>query len=371
MTGSDDPDAASERVEAAIRPYLEPGDALVLAVSGGPDSTALMAAAARIGRVPSLHVATVDHGLRPGSSAEAVAVGECARELGLAHSIIPWIGPKPAHGIQAAARRARYALLRDFARRTGARQILTGHTRDDQAETVLMRLLAGSGPAGLAGMRPMRELGEGIRLVRPFLGIAKADLVRYCAAAGLAFVSDPSNGDDRFARARLRRLLPDLAAEGLSAERLCRLAERAARDDDALMQAARDAFPKVREVQEGGGLVLNGAMLLTLPEAIVIRITALAMSQTAAEGALRLERLERLVLDELLPALAQRRHLRRTLRGLLVEVTRTGDLWLRIAPPRRAIRGAPGPGENPLAAAPPDLLGKGDGAAYIGPKRPD
>lgn len=371
MTLANASSAVAERVEGALRPFVVPGEGIVLAVSGGPDSTALMAAAARIGAGAVLHVATVDHGLRAASTAEAEAVGLQADQLGLQHRILAWRGPKPAHGIQAAARRVRYALLSDFARQTGASRILTGHTRDDQAETVVMRLLAGSGPAGLAGMRPMRDLGAGIHLVRPFLGLPKTDLVRYCAEAGLAFASDPSNADIRFARARLRRLLPGFAAEGLGAERLCRLAERAARDDDALRRAAREAYPTLERAREGDTLVLNGPALRALPDALVLRVMILAIGRTGAEGKPRLERLERLMLGDVLPALAQRRPLRRTLHGLLVETTRIGDLRLRIAPPRRPAKMTPRPEEYPLAAAPPDLLGKGNDAAYIGPQRPD
>lgn len=234
-----------------------------------------------------------------------------------------------------------------------------------------MRLTAGSGPAGLAGMRRVRDLGEGVALVRPFLALPKVDLVAYCAAAGLTFASDPSNGDPRFARTRLRRLQPALADEGLTAERLCRLAERAGRDEDALMQIARDAFRRLHAEGEEGHPVLDGAALLDLPDAIALRVVILAIGRTGIGGTLRLERLERLILDAVLPALAQGTPLRRTLLGLLVETTSTRVLRLRIAPPRRSAGAATGPDDARLAAAAPDLLGKGDGAAYIGPKRPD
>ncbi|NEU11475.1 tRNA lysidine(34) synthetase TilS [Methylobacterium sp. BTF04] len=344
---------------------------MVLAVSGGPDSTALMQAAARVGGSGQLHVATIDHGLRAESAAEAQSVGFLARRLGLAHHILPWTDGKPAHGIQAAARAARYTLLAEFARHHGARLILTGHTRDDQAETVLMRLLAGSGPAGLAGMRRERNLGDGVHLARPFLAIPKADLVAYCEAMGLAFVSDPSNYDARFARARLRRLMPELAGEGLSTARLCRLSERVARDDDALARAARNTLAEVHKAKTVDGLVLDGAGLVAVADAIVLRVVALALEQAGGGGVVRLERLEHLVLDAILPALRLRMPLRRTLSGLLFEATRTGDLRVGPAPPRRPTHPRLGTDGDGLAAGPTDLLGKESRAAYIALKRPD
>ncbi|MCJ2033632.1 tRNA lysidine(34) synthetase TilS [Methylobacterium sp. J-068] len=316
-------------MEAALRPHLagERGRVL-LAVSGGPDSTALLAAAAAIGTADTIAVAvaTVDHGLRPESAAEARAVADLSARLGLPHRTLAWTGPKPARGLQAAARTARYDLLAAHASRIGARLLLTGHTRDDQAETVLMRLIAGSGPAGLAGMRAERVLPGGLRLARPFLTLPKADLVAYCEARGLGFTRDPSNHDDRFARARLRALMPVLAGEGLSATRLCRLAERCARDTAALEAAAEAAFAGAERPSPEGSIRLNGQTLKALPEAIALRVVGLALERVSPDGAERLERLERLVLDAILPALRAGAPLRRTLRGSLVEVTHAGDV---------------------------------------------
>lgn len=320
----------------SLRPYLDPKirtGGVLLAVSGGPDSTALMHAAATFGTDVPLAVSTVDHGLRPESESEALGVAAAATKLGLPHHRLAWTGPKPASGIQAAARSARYRLLGECARAIGAGLILTGHTSDDQAETVLMRLIAGSGPAGLSGMRAERPVTEGVRLARPFLKLPKAELVAYCEAHGLAYLRDPSNADDRFARARLRGLLPLLEAEGLSAERLCRLAERSARDEVALAAAADAAFAVARR-PSGTQVVLDGAALRAMPEAIALRVLDAAIGEAGGGGPERLERLERLVLDDLLPALREARPLRRTLRGILVEATRTGDVALRPAPPR-------------------------------------
>ncbi|MET7246831.1 tRNA lysidine(34) synthetase TilS [Methylobacterium sp. EM32] len=325
----------------------------VLAVSGGPDSTALMGCAALAERDVPLVVATVDHGLRPGSAAEADGVAGLAARLGLAHRILAWTGPKPAARLQEAARAARYRLLADLARETGADLVLTAHTLDDQAETVLMRLCAGSGPAGLAGMAPARAL-DGLTLGRPFLSVPKARLVATCEERGWPFVRDPSNADPRFGRARLRRLLPLLAEEGLTAERLARLAGRLRRDEAALSDAARAALRDLRRSGPSGEgrLVLDGAGLAALPEAVALRAVGLAVAavQVAAVqvGAVqvaaqqeeassyppRLERLERIVLGEILPALRAGAPCRRTVAGLLLAAG-GGRLALSPAPPRR------------------------------------
>lgn len=319
---------------AALAPHLT--QPCLLAVSGGPDSTALMHAAAAARGPAALHAATVDHGLRPEARDEAEAVARQAGALGIPHTILTWSprGPHPGTGIQAAARAARYRLLAAHATEVGAARLLTAHTRDDQAETVLMRLCAGSGPAGLAGMRPERDLGAGLTLARPFLRLAKASLVAWCDARGIAYLRDPSNQDERFARARLRRMLPLLAAEGLTVERLVRLAERAARDDAALDRLAADALARLTRAGEG---VIDGRALAVLPEAIALRVLDRALDQAGARPG-RLERLERLA-DALLSALREGRPQRRTFRGFLIAADPQGTIRLAPAPPRVAIRG--------------------------------
>ncbi|WP_437871646.1 tRNA lysidine(34) synthetase TilS [Methylorubrum extorquens] len=333
------PASLDDRLARALAPLLEePARPALLAVSGGPDSTALMHAAARAGR-DRFRVATVDHALRPGSADEALGVGRLATELGLVHTILTWDAPRHGSRIQASARGARYRLLTDHAAGIGAGLILTAHTLDDQAETVLMRLIAGSGPSGLAGMREERVLAPGIRLVRPFLSLSKADLVAYCEMHRLPFLRDPSNTDERFTRARLRRLLPLLAEEGLNAARLARLAVRAGRDDAALRQRAEAVLSEITRTDEAA-LRLDGLRLRREPCAIVLRVVDAALDTVApaheAPVPKRLERLEALVLDALLPALAEGRALRRTLRGVLIEADGEGTVRLVAAPPRRA-----------------------------------
>jgi tRNA(Ile)-lysidine synthase len=351
MTGS-----ADGPVLQALEPWL--GGGVLLAVSGGPDSRALMHAAAALGA--TVQVATVDHGLRPDARAEAEGVAAAARALGLPHAILAWAGAKPGTGLQAAARVARYRLLAAHAAAIGAARVLTGHTLDDQAETVLMRLAAGSGPAGLAGMRVERALAPGISLGRPFLALPKAALVAWCEARGIPYLRDPGNADPRFARGRLRAAWPILEREGLTPARLARLAERAARDEAALCIAADKALDDACLPTEGAALHLDGTLLATLPEAIVLRCLDRALDRAGAAPR-RLERLETLVLGSLLPALRGREAVRRSLAGFLIAADSAGTVSLAPAPPRR-----PKAKSAALAAGASRLLGKGEPPAYIG-----
>src|ERR1700720_2167783 len=211
--------------------------AIVLAVSGGPDSIALMWLASRwrrsLRRGPRLVAVTVDHGLRSEAAAEARDVKRLARTPDLPHRTMRWAGAKPKTGLPAAARSARYRLLAQAARASGATHILTAHTRDDQAETLLMRMLRGSGIAGLAAMARQTERG-GVALARPFLDVSKSQLIATLKKAKIGFVDDPTNHDTSFTRPRLRALMPVLAAEGGDPRNLARLASRLARANAAV-----------------------------------------------------------------------------------------------------------------------------------------
>src|SRR6185295_18419883 len=177
------------------------------AVSGGPDSTALMVLAARwrqtLKQRVKLIAVTVDHGLRPEAKREAEAVKRLARSLRIEHHTLRWTGPKPKTGIQEAARNARYRLLADVSRKAGRAPVLTAHTQDDQAETVLFRMMRGSGVAGLAGMRTGNLMpgqhpdhdGKKIELFRPLLDIPKSRLIATLKAAKIPYAEDPSNRD--------------------------------------------------------------------------------------------------------------------------------------------------------------------------------
>lgn len=317
---------------------LEGIGGFVIAASGGPDSTALLLLAARwakrLRKPPKLLAVTVDHGLRPQAAAEAVAVKRLARRLGVAHRTLRWRGGKPNTGLQEAARLARYRLLVKAAESAGYAHILTAHTLDDQAETVLLRLARGSGLTGLAGMATVSLIsgsrGREIFLVRPLLRISKARLIATLRAAGIGFAEDPSNSDPRFTRARLRALMPALAREGLHARGLSRLAGRMRRAEAAIefaVGAARAALAPAAWLRRGP-VVIDSARFLDLPAEVGLRLLGRAIAHTGDEGPVELGKLEALY-----DALRQAPRLRRTLAGALV--TLAGErLTIERAPAR-------------------------------------
>ena len=307
---------------------------LLVAVSGGPDSVALLGLLARwrADRAggPKLSAVTVDHGLRAVSLSEAEAVARLCARFGVPHAILHWTGDKPETGLQAAARAARYGLIAAHAQSIGADMLVTAHTQDDQAETVLMRLAAGSGPAGLAGMRQQVARGT-LRHHRPVLDFAKSRLVATCTALDLPFVTDPSNSQPRFARSRWRALMPQLAAEGLTTERLARFASRAAQLDEVV--EARAAA--VRLAARGVGNSYQACTILDEPMAVAVRVLEQLVREGETDRAyLRLERLERLH-GELLAAYAAGQRLRRSIAGSIVTLSSKGQLDISLASPRK------------------------------------
>ncbi len=391
-------EALREEEANALFSGLEGFRGLILAVSGGADSTALLFMAAawakrlkrRLKRSPKLVAVTIDHRLRPESRREAAAVKRLARRLGVAHRTLAWRGQKPRSGLQEAARAARYGLLAEAAVRAGFAHIVTAHTLDDQAETLLFRLARGSGLSGLAGMAHMSPLprfaaapsplvgegwgggrgyqtnsarhlppsrqgarearapfgglphkGEGkqnrrtsdqVFLLRPLLSVPKSRLVATLRAHHIAHNNDPSNRDPRFARTRLRALLPRLAAEGLDAKSLARLGLRMRRAEAALefaVGAARAALaPKPWRTR--GPIVFPAKPFAELPAEVGLRLLGRAVAHVGNEGPVELGKLEMLydTLRVAPPAV------RRTLAGALVSLD-DGQLTVERAPPRR------------------------------------
>ncbi len=205
---------------AAFAPF-EPRPLIAAAVSGGADSMALAVllqawALERDGRILGL---VVDHGLRPGSAEEAAEVQTRLEGLGLEARVLTATGPAAESNRQASAREARYRLLLGECRQRGILHLALAHHREDQSETMLLRLARGSGLDGLAAMPALRETPEA-RLIRPFLAVPRARLRATLELHGVTWIEDPSNRDESFDRVRLRRLGPDLAAAGLDAGRL-------------------------------------------------------------------------------------------------------------------------------------------------------
>lgn len=298
------------------------GGRLGLAVSGGGDSLALLllAHAACPGAVAA---ATVDHGLRAESGAEARAVAQICARLGVPHAILRV--SVPPGNVQAAARQERYRALGAWAAEARLDALATAHQADDQAETLLMRLNRGSGVAGLAGVRA-RGVVEGVPVpvIRPVLGWRRAELAQLVAAAGLMAVDDPSNADDRFDRVRMRKALADvgwLNHPGLSAS-----AANLADADAALDWAAEREWREQVEWRQGSALYRPAA-----PRAVALRVLARIIA-ALGDGPPRGQALARMY---------QALHAGRaaTLSGVAARPLREG--WrFRKAPPRRGLTSA-------------------------------
>lgn len=312
-----------ERFRRNLDPLAAPGLPIAVAVSGGPDSLALLllAAAARPGQVEA---ATVDHGLRAESREEAEMVGGICERLGVPHTIltVEW-KQKPETAIQERSRAQRYALLAKWTSERGAAALLTAHHVDDQAETFVMRLLRGAGVTGLAGMRRrVKAPGSDVPLVRPLLGWRRRELEQLCADAGLTPVDDPSNADERFERSRIRKALADAA--WLDREAVALSAGHLAQADAALHWAADQEWK--RAVTNGGGAIVYRPS--DAPREIRRRIARRAILGLATEG--RGAEFRGPELDRLLTVLA--RGGKATLRGVLCS---GGEEWRFVkAPPR-------------------------------------
>ena len=309
---------AIERFAADLDALVAADARLGIAVSGGPDSLALLllAQAVRPGRIEA---ATVDHGLRPESADEAAMVADLCARLGVAHRTLlaDWPEP-PATNVQAVGRAMRYRLLNQWAIERGLAVVATAHHADDQAETLLMRLLRGSGVGGLGGTRRKRALSEQVLLIRPLLGWRKSELERLVSDAGLSPVDDPSNRDPKHDRSRIRQLLR--SADWLDSARLAASAS-AIRDADEAIDWALAPLIETRIRREGDALVIDPA---DLPRELKRRLLLAAFAELAApvpRGAELMHALRALEAGETV-----------TLSGLKLQ---GGTDWrLTIAPPR-------------------------------------
>src|SRR5262245_37690421 len=277
----------------------KPAAGVALAVSGGSDSTALMVLFARwlaqTGQAPAeVFVLTVDHGLRAQSGAEAEWVAQMAAGLGFRHAILPWVGPKPKPGVQAAARAARYRLLAQFMAGSGLSVLTTAHTADDQAETLLMRLARGSGLDGLAAMAPLARLdvpmGAGIGpivLARPLLGLAKARLKATLKAQGVPWLEDESNAALMFERSRWRAAGETLSQLGLTGESLALSARRLQRARAAvgwaLVQFCAADAGRYR-VDPCGFISIDARAWRSLPSELQVRVLGKAIAAAGGAG---------------------------------------------------------------------------------------
>jgi tRNA(Ile)-lysidine synthase len=298
---------------------------LAIAVSGGPDSLALLglAVAAFPGRVTAL---TVDHGLRAESAAEAAGVAAQCAARGIPHHVLRWDDGAPGPGVQAAARTARYRLLGDWCAAHRHDVLLTAHHADDQAETLLMRLARGAGAGGLAGIRACRPLAPDVQLVRPLLGVRRATLAALATAQSWQVVDDPSNHNPDFTRTQARQLLA--GADWLDVPAMAAAAAHLADAETALAWAAARAWDG-RVEQRHGALWLDVA---DLPAELVQRLLRRAITSLNPDAAPRGPDLARLAARLAAGGSG-------TLAGVQAKADGKTGLWLlQPAPPPRHLR---------------------------------
>jgi len=315
--------------------------AIGLAISGGPDSLALMLLAQSwaktLANPPRLIVYSLDHRLRAEAADEVAMVMAAAAKLGLDARALAWAGDKPQTGIQEAARQARYRLIGQAMAEDGASLLLTAHHRADQAETVLMRLAHGSGIEGLKGMTTLATIDR-LRIFRPLLDVDPAQLAAIVTTAGLVAAHDPSNDDLAYERVRWRKRLPLLAEDGLDGAALTRFAARMAEADAALTQMAEAAFAEWVALDGFGAASVTRAALTALSPAVGRRVLARIVNIVGGRQRPRaltpIERLYDQVLAGELPRAA-------TLLGAVIRLR--GDLLVVSREPGRAL-----PSERPL-----------------------
>ena len=272
-----------------IDPRALPAGRLGVAVSGGGDSVALVLMLHAAGR--EIEAVTVDHGLRPESASEAQAVAALCAARGISHATLRWEGWSGRGNLQDAARTARRRLIAGWARARGIGVVALGHTLDDQAETVLLRLARGSGVDGLTAMRA-EVVAEGIRWVRPLLDVPRADLRTWLAARGVGWADDPGNDDARFDRVRARQALPVLDGLGIGSRRLAETARAMGRARVALERSTGDLAATCLVDGGAGDLLLDPAPFADAAEEIRLRLLAAALGWVS--GAVYRPRLVRL-----------------------------------------------------------------------------
>jgi tRNA(Ile)-lysidine synthase len=264
---------------------VRPGDGIAVAVSGGADSLAALHALRTLAgpRGWRLAVVTVDHGLRPDSAADAAFVAAHAGALGLPAQVrtvdLAELAAHADQGPEGAARAVRYAALDAAAGELGCAWVATGHTLDDQAETLLLALLRGAGPDGLAGMAVVNG-----RVLRPLLGVTRAQTHACCAALGLAWREDETNADERLLRNAVRRRVLPLLEELRpgAAGTLARTAELARAEREWAEAVAAETLDALSAAPAGGGVRVKAAELAALPPGLgrrLVRAAARAAGQ--------------------------------------------------------------------------------------------
>jgi len=246
-----------------------------------------MAHWARKRRVAPPEALIVDHGLRPESRSEAARTARQAREFGVHAHVLRWETKKPSTGIEEAARIARYGLIGEWCKAHGVPVLFVAHTRDDQAETFLLRLGRGSGVDGLSAMRPRAPFPlagyRPLELARPLLSFGRDELRAFLAARGVTWIEDPMNLEARFARTRMRAVLPILDEAGISVSRIVAATEHLARARDALDAMTGSLLAAHARKQENGAVLLNGRALLAVPKELGLRALSCVLMEVSAQ----------------------------------------------------------------------------------------
>lgn len=272
-----------------------------VAVSGGGDSIALMHLLrgwAKANRQAAPVVLTVDHGLQPGSKSAARDVLRWAKALGLKAHRLVWDAEKPRSDIEAAAREARYRLIAEWCRKRGIATVYAGHTRDDQAETFLLRLARGSGLDGLAAMRAVSSYPvagyQELRVVRPLITFERQALRDYLTGLGQKWLEDPMNGEQRFGRVRVRKAMKALGEAGLTPARIAGAASHLERARDALDEVTAAVLQRACRA-DGEAVLVESKALIAAPREVGLRALARVLMGVSGQAYRpRFERLERL-----------------------------------------------------------------------------
>lgn len=277
---------------------------IALALSGGGDSISLMkllgnwaSPRSNAGVNSTLYALIVDHGLRAGSTRETKKVAAWARDAGWRAHILKWPGPKPNANIEDAARKARYALLGQWCRAHKTPFLFVAHTRDDVAETFLLRLGRGSGVDGLSAMQarapyPLDGFGD-LEIVRPLLDFGREELRGYLEKEGGAWLDDPMNEDPRFSRTHVRALMPALEAAGISQKRIVDASRHLARARRALEAQTEELLCSHTKKEASGNVLVARQALVAAPQEIGLRaLSALIVEVSGATYRPRFGRLE-------------------------------------------------------------------------------
>ena len=274
-----------------------PKTVFAVAVSGGPDSMALAFLMKQWASAHghSVQAFIVDHALRTESADEAAETQKRLATLDIPATILRWEHGDVTSRIHVTARRARYELLTKACKNAGISHLLLAHQREDQAETIAMRLAKGSGIDGLSGIASV-STKDGVQCLRPLLSIAKERLIATCDAAKISYVTDPSNLSEKYARGRLRRLMPLLAEEGLTIDRLVDLGERAATARDALYHYTNELLARTASLSAYGVITIKRADFLAAPRGIIVRaLTQCLQAVHTADYAPELQSLSQLI----------------------------------------------------------------------------